>query len=147
LLSSDEDEIGSSDNDELEITEVRSCGAPSTTLKRRFLEALGPVKRVRSDNTGGKSVVNVDAYGSENGEASRSMEKGGEKGKGREEVREWSVRDRYIFAEAMQCMIDFDRIARVLERDVDDGKCLIPFKMSKVARLMEQQYFQSSRTL
>jgi len=39
----------------------------------------------------------------------------------RESDREWSVRDRGVLAEAMQDGMDFNRVARMLGREVDEG--------------------------
>ncbi|RPA92430.1 hypothetical protein L873DRAFT_1817627 [Choiromyces venosus 120613-1] len=90
LLSSSSCHSSSSSSSEDEVTIIRSRALPSQPLKRKSIDSLEPRKKIH-----------------------RMI-------KERERDREWSVRDRGVLAEAMQDGMDFNRVARMLGREVDE---------------------------
>ncbi|PUU83766.1 hypothetical protein B9Z19DRAFT_751991 [Tuber borchii] len=90
LLSSSSSDSSCSSSSEAEVTIIRSRALPPQPLKRKFLGSLEPRKKIH------RMVME------------------------RESDREWSVRDRGVLAEAMQDGMDFNRVARMLGREVDE---------------------------
>ncbi|KAG0640746.1 hypothetical protein HOY80DRAFT_785315 [Tuber brumale] len=90
LLSSSSSDSSCLSSSEDEVTIIRSRALSPQPLKRKFLDSLEPRKKVH------RMVME------------------------RERDREWSVRDRGVLAEAMQDGMDFNRVARMLGREVDE---------------------------
>ncbi|CUS15571.1 unnamed protein product [Tuber aestivum] len=104
LLSSSSSGSPCLSSSEDEVTIIRSRALPSQPLKRKFLDSIEPRKKVN------RMVME------------------------RESDREWSVRDRGVLAEAMQDGMNFNRVAGILGREVDEDK-MIPSLTKSVFRM------------